>query len=117
MPLDSYNGEGSVHDAFDYAVPGAAYREQVVSQMIDSLVVGGVYKGALAVELVKEILTTQTAVIDMVELIASGPFVAACGDDVLIQIASEVNIDHLESLADAKHGFDSFDKAGKRFEL
>lgn len=106
-----------MHDAFDFAVSGAADCNQVVSQMIDSLVVGRIYQGACAIELIKEILTPQTAVIDMVELIASGPFVAACGDDVLVQIASEMNIDHLESLADAKHGFDSFDKAGKRFEL
>lgn len=106
-----------MHDALDHVVSGAAYREQIVSQVIYSLVVSGVYKGACAVELVKEITTAQTAVIDMVELIASGPFVTVCGDDVLNQIAAEMDIDHLQPLADAEHGFASFDKAGKRFEL
>lgn len=85
--------------------------------MVYSLVVGGVYLGTLAVELIEEILTAQTAVIDVVELIAADPFMIVCGDDILVQIAAEMNIDDLKPLADAKHRLASCNEAGERLEL
>lgn len=106
-----------MYESFDHAVCGAADRNQAVSHVVYRLMMGRVYQGTLAVELVKEILTAQTAVIDMVELIAAGPLVASCGDDVLKQIAAEMYIDELEAFADAEHGFFSRDEAGERFEL
>lgn len=51
------------------------------------------------------------------ELVAAGPFVTLCSDNVLKQIAAEMYIDELESLTDAEHGLALFDKAGECFKL
>lgn len=117
MPLDGHDGERLVYEPFDHAVPGAADRDQAVSHMVYRLMMGGIYQSAHAVELVKEIPSAKAAVIDMVELVVSGPLVALCGDDVLKQIAAEMYIDELESLTDAEHRFASFDEAGECFQL
>lgn len=106
-----------MYDAFDHTVSGAADREQVVSQTVYSLVMGGIDHSAHAVELIEEILTAQIAVIDMVELVAADPFVIVCGDDVLKQIAAEMDVDELESLADAENGFAVRYKVRKRLKL
>ncbi len=117
MPLDGQDGESPVYDAFDHAVSGAADRQQIVSRTVYSLVMGGIDHSAHAVQLIEEILTAQIAVIDMVELVAADPFVIVCGDDVLKQIAAEMDVDELESLADAKNGFTFRDEARKRLKL
>lgn len=44
-----------MYEAFNHTVCGTAYREQIVSQMIDSLMMGGIYEDAHAVELIKEV--------------------------------------------------------------
>lgn len=85
--------------------------------MVYSLVVGGIYLGVLAIEFVEEIPAAQTAVIDVVELIAADPFMIVCGDDILVQIAAKMHIDDLKPLADAKHRLASCDEAGERLEL
>lgn len=55
MPLDGQDRERPVYEAFDHTVCGTAYREQIVPQMIDSLMMGGIYEDAHAVELIKEV--------------------------------------------------------------
>lgn len=104
-------------EAFNHAVPCAAYRDQIVSHVINGLVMGGIYLGTLAVELIEEILTAQAAVVDVVELITADPFMIVCGDDILVQIAAEMNIDQLETFADAEHWLASCDEAGECLEL
>lgn len=104
-------------EAFNHAVPCAAYRDQIVSQVINGLVVGGIYLGTLAVEFIEEILSAQAAVVDVVELITADPFMIVCGDDILVQIAAEMNIDDLKPLADAEYRLASFDEAGECLEL
>lgn len=117
VPLDGHNRESLVYETLDHAVFGAADRNQAVTHVVYRLVMGGIYQSAQAVELVKEILTAQAAVINLVELVAAGPLVTLCGDDVLKQIAAEMYVDDLETLTDAENGFTFFDEAGERFQL
>lgn len=104
-------------DTFDYTVSGAADRNQAISQMIDGLMVSGIYHGAHTVELVKEIPAAQTAVIDMMKLVAANPFMTVCRDDILKQVAAKMYVDELETFADAKHRLGFRDKAGECFQL
>ena len=55
MPLYSQNGEGAVNHPFDYVVPRAADGNQPFAYAVYGLMMGGVYSGAVSVELVKEI--------------------------------------------------------------
>lgn len=117
VPLDGHNGQSLVYEPFDHTVSGATDRYETVSHVVYRLVMGGIYRSAQTIELIKEIPSAKTAMIDMVELVAAGPLVTLCGGDVLKQIAAEMYIDELESFTDAKHRFSSCDEAGERFKL
>lgn len=102
---------------FDYVIRRTADGNQSISRAVYGLMVGGVYFGAVSVELIKEIAPAQIAVKNRVELIAADPFMGAGGVDVLCDVAAEMNIDELKPFADAEHGLFLFDKAGEKLEL
>ena len=117
MPLYSQNGEGAVNHPFDYVVPRAADGNQPFAYAVYGLMMGGVYSGAVSVELVKEIAPAQIAVKDRVELVAANPFMGIGGVNVLCGIAAEMNIDELMPFADTEHGLFLFNKAGENLKL
>lgn len=117
MPLDSQQRQGNMKQPFYDIVAGAAGADKSVSQAIDSLMVSRVDQGTVAVELIKEVLTVKCAVVDVMCLVFTGPFMAVCGINVLIDIAAEMNIDDLEAFADTKHRFFLCHKKGEGLKL
>ena len=117
MPLYSQNGQGGVNQSFDHAVGGTADRNQSFADLVYGLMMSGVYPGAVSVKLIEEVLTTQITVVDMVELVMSGPPVGFGGVNVLCDVAAEVDIDELKPFADAEHGLFLFHKTGEELEL
>ncbi len=117
MPLYCQNGKDSVNHPFNYAIPRAADGNQPFAYAVYGLMVGGVYSGAVSVELVKEIAPSQIAVKDRVELVAANPFMRIGGVNVLCDIAAEMNIDELKPFADTEHGLFLFDEAGEELKL
>lgn len=103
MPLYGHHRKRAVNQSFDDIVPGAADGDQIIPQTGDCLVVGGIDQRAAAVELIEEIPAGQGAVVDVVALVFSNPFVAVRGGDILRNSAAETDVDKLHSLADAKH--------------
>lgn len=117
MPLYCQNGKDSVNHPFNYVIPRAADGNQPFAYAVYGLMVGGVYSGAVSVELVKEIAPSQIAVKDRVELVAANPFMRIGGVNVLCDIAAEMNIDKLMPFADTEHGLFLFNKAGENLKL
>ncbi len=104
VPLYAEDGEGVVHDPLDHIVPGTADGEEGQSKSVDPLMVGGVYDRAQTVELVEKVISPQTAVIDRMALVVTGPLVDGGCFQILMDVAAEVDVDQLDSLADAKNG-------------
>lgn len=104
MPLDGKDGERTVDKPFDHIVPGAADGDQPFASAVCRLMVGGVYLGARSVELVKEIAPAEIAVKNIVELVAPDPSVRLGCVDMLCDAAAKVDVDKLETFADAEHG-------------
>lgn len=106
-----------MHQSLDHIVPGAADRNKVFPRAVYGLVVGGVYRSAVSIELIKEIQTVYITMIDAVHLIFTDPFVPVCGVDVLRDVAAEIHIDELKALADTEHGLFFRRKKGERLKL
>ena len=102
---------------FYHVIPGAADRDQPFACAVQRLMVGGVYFGAVPVELVKEIAPSEIAVKNIVKLVAPDPFVGLGGVDMLRDIAAEMDVDELEPFADAEHGLFLCRETGKDIEL
>lgn len=117
MPLDGKDGERTVDKPFDHIIPGAADRDKPLSGAVYRLMVGGVYLGARSVELVKEITPAEIAVKNIVKLVAPDPSVSLGCVDMLRDAAAEVDVDKLETFADAEHGLFLRCKTGEDFEL
>lgn len=117
MPLYGQDGKGSVNQPFDYVIACTADGNQPFSCAVYGLMMGGVYSGAVSVELVKEIAAAQIAVENRVELVAADPFMRIGGVDVLCDVAAEMNIDELKPFADAEHGLFLFHEAGEKLKL
>ena len=75
VPLYAEDREGVVHDPLDHIVPGTADGEKRKPKPVDPLMVGGVYDRAQTVELVEKVIPPQTAVIDRMALVVTGPLV------------------------------------------
>lgn len=83
VPLHGQKGEGTVDNAFDHVISGAADRDKPSAHAVNSLMVGGIYPDAASVELVKEIAAAEVTVKNIVKLVASDPFVVFGGVDML----------------------------------
>lgn len=94
-----------MEQSFYGIVPGAAGTDQAFSQTVDGLVMGRVYQGTAAIEIIKEIFAVKYTVIDIVCLVFSYPFMTVCGSNVLIDTAAKVDIDDLKTFADTQDGF------------
>lgn len=103
--------------SLDHVVTGAADGDQPFAGMVYCLVVGGVYPDAVSVELIKEITSAKITVKDIVELIAADPPVGLGGVDMLRDVAAEMDVDELQSFADAEDRFSIRDEAGQGFQL
>ena len=117
MPLHGQNGENFVSQSFDHIIYGTADRDQPVAHAACGLMVGGIYHGACAVELIKEIQTAQFTAPYGMKLVAVLPFVRVGGVDVLYYVAAEMHVDQLQSLTDAQHGLFLCHKTGKKPQL
>lgn len=117
VPLDSQDGQRRVHQSFYHVVPGAADRNKVFPRAVYCLMVGGIYRSAVSIELIKEIQTVYITMIDAVHLIPADPFVPVCGVNVLRDVTAEIHIDDLEALADTEHGLFLRSKTGERLKL
>ena len=104
VPLYAEDREGVVHDPLDHIVPGTTDGEKGKSEPVDPLMVGGVYDRAQTVELVEKVIPPQTAVIDRMVLVVTGPLVDGGCFQILMDVAAKVDVDQLDSLADAKDG-------------
>lgn len=117
VPLYGQNGEICVVQPFDYIISRAADRDQSFAGAVYGLMMGGIYQNAVPVELIKEITASQVAVIYIVKLIASDPFVDIGGVDVLCDAAAEMDVDKLQPFADAEHGLFLCHKTREKLEL
>ncbi len=117
MPLHSQDRERGVDESFDHVVPGAADGNQSFADAVNRLMVGGVYFGVGSIELIKEIAPAEITVKDIMEPVAADPAVSLGGVDMLRDAAAEMNIDELESLADAEHRLFLCGKEGQCLQL
>lgn len=117
VPLYGQNGKSCVAQPFDHVISRAADRDQSFAGAVYGLVMGGIYRSAVPVELIKEITASQVAVIYIVKLIASDPFVDVGGGDVLCDAAAEMDVDKLQPFADTEHGLFLCHKTGEKLEL
>ena len=101
----------------DYIVSRTADRHKAFSQTACGLMVGGVYFGAVPVELVKEITPAKVAVKNIMKLVAVNPSVVLRRVDMLSDIAAEMDVDQLEPLADTEHGAFFCSKPGQNLKL
>lgn len=101
----------------DHVIPGAADRDQPSACAVYRLMVGGVYFGAVSVELVKEIAPSEIAVKNIVKLVAPDPSVGFSGVDMLRDVAAEMDVDELEPFADAEYGLFLRRETGEDVEL
>ena len=104
VPLYAEDREGVVHDPLDHIVPGTADGEKRKPKPVDPLMVGGVYDRAQTVELVEKVIPPQTAVIDRMALVVTGPPVDGGCFQILMDVAAKVDIDQLDPFADTKDG-------------
>lgn len=104
VPLYAEDREGVVHDPLDHIVPGTADGEKRKPKPVDPLMVGGVYDRAQTVELVEKVIPPQTAVIDRMALVVTGPLVDGGCFQILMDVAAKVDIDQLDPFADTKDG-------------
>lgn len=104
MPLYAKDREGVVHDPLDHIVPGTADGEKRKPKPVNPLMVGGVYDRAQTVELVEKVIPPQTAVIDRMALVVTGPLVDGGCFQILMDVAAKVDIDQLDPFADTKDG-------------
>ena len=91
-----------MNQSFDHVIPGAADGDQSPAHAVYGLMVGGIYLGAVSIELVKEIAAAKVAVKDIVKLVASDPSVVFGGVDMLCDIAAEMDVDELKPFADTE---------------
>lgn len=117
VPLYSQDGKGSVNQPFDDVISCTADGNQPFSCAVYGLMVGGVYSGAVSVELVKKVAPSQIAVKDRMELIAANPFMRIGGIDMLRDVAAEMDVDELEPFADAEYGLFLRRETGEDVEL
>ena len=117
MPLYGQNGETYVGQSLNYVIARAADRDKPFAGTVYGLMVGGVHKSAVSVELIEEITASQIAVIHIVKLIVTSPFVDVGGVDVLCDVAAEMDVDELKPFADAKHGLFLCHKTGEKLKL
>lgn len=117
VPLHGQKGEGTVDNAFDHVISGAADRDKPSAHTVNGLMVGGINLDAAPVELVKEITAAEITVKNIVELVASDPFVGFGGVDMLRDVAAEVDIYELKPFADTEHGLFLCGKTGEYFKL
>lgn len=117
VPLYGQNGKVCVAQPFDHVVSCAADRDQSFAGAVYGLVMGGIYRSAVPIELIKEITASQVAVIYIVKLIAFDPFVDIGGVYVLCDVSAEMDVDKLQPFADAEHGLFLFHKTGEKLEL
>lgn len=106
-----------MNQPFDHVIASAADREQSCADPIHGLMVGGVYKRTVSIELIEEIPSAKAAVVDGVTLVAACPLMPVRCIDVLPDTAAEMHIDKLESFADAKHRLFLGYKAGQDLQL
>ena len=106
-----------MNQSFDHVIPGAADGDQPSAHAVYGLMVGGIYLGAVSIELVKEIAAAKVAVKDIVKLVASDPSVVFGGVDMLCDVAAEMDVDELKPFADTEHGFFLCRKTGKNLKL
>ncbi len=117
MPLYGKDGEQTVDKPLNHVIPGAADRDKPLACAVYRLMVGGVYFGAAAVELVKEIAPSEITVKNIVKLVAPDPFVGFGGIDMLRDVAAEMDVDELEPFADAENGLFLCRETGKDLKL
>lgn len=106
-----------MEEPFDLVIPRAADGDQPPAGTVYGLMVGGIYQGAVSVELIKEVTASQIAVIYIVKLIMTDPFMDAGGVDVLCDVAAEMDVDELKPFADSQHGLFFCHKTGQELEL
>lgn len=107
MPLDTKDGQFSVHDSLNAAIPGAVLNGcKSAAQFPDGLVVGAVHSGVFAVQTIEPGVLCDNSVMILIAI-----FIAMNirGGKILIQSTAKAHIDDLESFADAKHGNPLFD--------
>ncbi len=117
VPLHGQNGEGTVDNALDHVVSGAADRDKTSAHAVNGLMVGGIYLDAAPVELVKVIAAAEITVKNIVKLVASDPFVGFGGVDMLCNAAAEVDVYELQPFADTEHGLFLCGETGEYFKL
>ena len=104
VPLDTKNGEGVVYDSLYYVVAGTTDSAKRKPKTVNALMMGRVYDRAQTVELVEKVIPPQTAVIDRMALVVTGPLVDGGCFQILMDVAAKVDIDQLDPFADTKDG-------------
>lgn len=117
MPLYTDEGQRVVGDSLDYIIGRTADCKKRASEMLNSLMVRGVYCGAQTVKLIEIIIPAQTAVVDRMLLVVGNPFVQISGLQILPDAAAEIDVDKLQPLADAENRLPVLDKEIKNLEL
>lgn len=106
-----------MNHTFDHVIPRAANGDKPLAGAVYGLMVGGIYFGAVSVELVKEIMPAEVTVKIIVELVAPDPFMGLGGVDMLCDVSAEMDIYKLKPFANAEHGLFLCCKTGEDFKL
>lgn len=114
MPLDAQDGESLMYNSFRHIIGSILDNEKIPSGGTDALVMGAVYGEISAVKLLEYGSGKGMAGMDLIpiRILVQG----ICGE-ILDDPASEIDIDNLHSLTDAKNRFTGFYKGIKHGEL